>query len=119
MNLYPSLKTGAAAQYPFRTRQVFRTQTLTFLDGTEQRYSQCSRGLKAWILNYSQLEEAEMQILRDFVSQHTMTNTPFVFVDPQTSIVYQKCRLAQCQLTERWVAEESGTATVGIEEVME
>ena len=38
MTTFPKLKTNAVAQYPLGRRVVFQNQSLTFVDGTQQRY---------------------------------------------------------------------------------
>ncbi len=116
---FPILKTGAVAQHPVLTAKRFRTEVLSFLDGSEQRYPQQERALLSWTLTYTDLDEGEMQTLRNFVTEQATTNTPFTFTDPGTGVTYPSCRLTDWLLEEHWQAEEAGGAVITIQEVLE
>ena len=119
MSTYPTLRTGAVAQYPLAGGIRHRTALLTFMDGREQRYALQRRNLRRWVLTYSQLDEGEMQLLRTFVESQAQFNTPFSFTDPDTHLVFPRCRMLQAELDEQWQGLEAGSARVEIVEVMD
>jgi len=118
MSAFPQLKTGSVVQYPLGTGHRFHTNVLQFIDGSEQRYALQGRSLNHWVLTYGQLDEGEMQLLRNFVESQTTSNTPFSFTDPDSLTVYANCRLLKAQLSETWAGAENGAARVEIVEVM-
>lgn len=92
---FPRLKTGAVTQYPSRLNVDFRTEVLQFLDGKEQRFRSYSTPVKRWLISLSALDEAEAQIILQFVIEHSGRAGVFSFTDPWDGTVYENCSIEQ------------------------
>jgi hypothetical protein len=60
---FPTLKTGAVAQYGSSRTRGFSTQVFRFLDGSEQRFQDYGAPLRRWTIRLSLLDEAELNAL--------------------------------------------------------
>jgi hypothetical protein len=112
MPTFPSLKTGAVAQYPATRRIRYQNQALRFVDGTEQRYRDCAGPLRRWEISLSQLDEAEMAALEEFFAANQGASGNFVFVDPWDGATYPSCSLEGDGLGLETVAEMSGATSL-------
>ncbi len=82
MATFPTLKTGAVAQYPSDLQQNFSTTVVRFLDGSEQRFPWYAAALKRWVIRLELLDESELTALQAFfVSEGGRAGT-FSFTDP-------------------------------------
>ena len=106
---FPSLKTGAVAQYPATRRIRYQNQALRFVDGTEQRYRDCAGPLRRWEIRLSQLDEGEIAALEEFFAAKQGTCGSFAFTDPWDGATYPDCSLEADALGLEAVAEMSGT----------
>ena len=66
MASFPTLKTGAVAQYPADRARRFSTQVHRFLEGGEQRFPGYGAPLKRWSIQLNLLDEAELDRLEQF-----------------------------------------------------
>ncbi len=94
MATFPTLKTGAVAQYPARRTVRYQNQELRFLDGTEQRYRDCGGPLHQWEIRLALLDEAEMAAFAAFLEDNQGAFATFSFTDPWDGTVYPNCSLA-------------------------
>jgi hypothetical protein len=116
MATFPTLlKTGAVAQYPLSRTVSLSTQSVQFLDGSQQTYQLSGAGLRSWALKLDLLDEAELSAVIAF-AESIGTGT-FSFTNPVTGEIAAKCVIASEQLTTSLVNELDGQATLGIEEV--
>jgi len=110
MAAFPVLKTRAVAQYPLTRTTAFQNQTLTFLDGTQQRYRDAA-GLRArWEIRLSELDAGEMAAMEEFFLANQGTFGSFAFTDPIDGTVYTNCSL-RVDAIEVATAEEMREAT--------
>ncbi len=91
MAQFPSLKTGAVAQYPSIKEYHFSTETRRFVDGSEQRYRDFGKCRQRWVINLSQLDESEIAELVDFFRSQQGRLGAFDFEDPWSQIVVLNC----------------------------
>ncbi len=114
MSSFPTLKTGAVAQYPATKVFRFQQQILHFIDGTDQRYRDCSGPLYTWVIRLDLLDEGEMAALEAFFQQNQGAFGSFAFTDPWTGQVYQNCSLASDQMDMISLAEMRGTTSLTV-----
>ncbi len=95
MARFPTLKTGAVAQYPLRREQRSATRVVEFLDGTEQRYALTARPRRRWVVRLEGLDEEEVGRLFSFFLQERENGTGFEFTDPQDGREYSGCQFEE------------------------
>ncbi len=91
MASFPTLKTGAVAQYPADRARLFSTQVHQFLEGTEQRFPGFGSPLRRWSIQLSLLDEAELYGLEQFFLESEGRAGTFSFTDPWDGTVYPNC----------------------------
>ena len=91
--MFPTLKTGAVLQYPAQRSLRFNTDTIRFLDGTEQRYRDNPSVLHEWTIQLSLLDEEEIAALDQFFVTNQGRFGSFSFTDPWDGTVYASCSL--------------------------
>jgi hypothetical protein len=116
MATFPTLKTGAVAQYPASKSLRFQNQILRFLDGTDQRYRDSAGVLHKWVIRLSELDEQEMADIEQFFVDNQGCFGSFAFTDPWDGHVYQNCSVASDELDLASAAEMRGSASVSIVE---
>lgn len=93
MAALPLLKSGQAAQYPFKCSVKASVETVTFLDGSEQRYAM-SRPQREWTMDLDLIDEQELAAIETFVKQQQGQIGKFQFTDPQDGVQYDNCSLS-------------------------
>jgi hypothetical protein len=116
MATFPILKTGAVAQYPLGFGVRFSTETVRFMDGSQQKFCLIGTGLRRWTLKLDLLDEQELGALIAFVEQQG--SATFAFTDPLTGDNAATCVIHGEQFDAAMNREMSGQATVVIEEVV-
>lgn len=114
--MFPKLKTHAVAQYPATKTTQFRTETLRFVDGMEQRYREWPGALGRWTIHLEALDESEIAQIEAFVAANQGRNGTFSFTDPWDGAVHSNCSLGSDDLTLEWTAELRGRTTLTIVE---
>jgi hypothetical protein len=105
---FPTLTTGAVAQYPSdRTRQ-FSTQVFRFLDGNEQRFQGYGSALRQWSIRLDLLDEAELTNLQSFFLSEAGRSGNFSFTDPFDGTVYSNCSFGSDTLALRFEGPQKG-----------
>ena len=99
MSSFPTLKTGAALQYPATKSMHYRTQVFRFLDGTEQRYRDFGTPLRQWAVQLDLLDESELASFGQFFVSEQGAFGNFPFTDPWTQEALPACSLGQDELT--------------------
>ena len=117
MERFPTLKTGAAAQYPAQRSLRYGTEARRFLDSSEQRYLDIAAAKKAWVLELSLLTPTELAEIRDFFIRMRGSQTDFELEDPWTGAVVSPCRFDDDTLNESLLEEYSEGVSVVIREV--
>jgi hypothetical protein len=113
---FPSLKTGAVAQYPATRRIRYQNQALRFVDGTEQRYRDSEAPLRRWEIRLSQLDEGEMAVLEEFFTANQGAFGSFAFTDPFDGSTYPDCSLETDALGVAAVADMSSATALTVVE---
>ena len=108
--VFPSLKTGAVAQYPATKSNQFVSFVVRFLDGGDQRYRQFPASLRRWIIKLDMLDETELNSLEQFFAAQEGSFGTFSFVDPWTQATVANCSLDQDTLQYGMQGELRGTA---------
>jgi hypothetical protein len=112
---FPTLKTGAVAQYPLDRGFRFRTQAVRFMDGSQQRYRIYGANLRQWLVKLDLLDEQELGALIVFVEQQG--GATFAFTDPVTGDNVATCIISGQSFAGGMTDEMNAQATVLIEEI--
>jgi hypothetical protein len=113
---FPLLKTGAVAQYPLERAVRFSTETVKFLDGSQQRYRLYGNSLRRWVIKLELLDEQELGAVIDFVD--LQESDTFAFTDPISGDTVAKCIVSGERFEALMTGEVNGHATVVIEEIV-
>jgi hypothetical protein len=116
VSAFPSLKTGAVAQYPSDRQQNFSTQVLRFLDGGEQRFPGYGATLRRWVIRLDLLDEGEMADLEAFFLDQGGRAGVFSFTDPFDAAVYASCSFDADELALTFGGPQEGKTSVTIKE---
>jgi hypothetical protein len=114
--VFPTLKTGAIAQYPAKQTNQFASFLVRFLDGGDQRYREFPTALRSWVIKLDMLDEGELSALEQFFVAQEGTFGTFSFVDPWTQTTVTNCSLYQDTLQYAVQGELRGTAQVVVVE---
>jgi hypothetical protein len=112
--MFPTLKTGAVMQYPGKRTLFFNTDTIRFLDGTEQRFRDNPSVLHKWIIQLDLLDESELDTLDQFFLSNQGRFGSFSFTDPWDGTVYPNCSLAADTFGFQLRAEMRGKTTLTV-----
>jgi hypothetical protein len=115
MATFPVLKTGAVAQYPLDFGVRFSTQSVRFMDGSQQKFRLYGAGLRRWTLRLDRLDEQELSAVIAFVEQQG--SAVFAFTDPLTGATAATCMISGQQFDASMNDELSGQTTIAIEEI--
>lgn len=99
MATFPTLKSGAAVQYPAGRTLEYRNQTMRFVDGNEQRYRDAAGPLRRWTIRLNALDATETAAIRAFFSTSQGRFANFTFTDPWDGSVHSNCSLASDSLS--------------------
>jgi phage-related protein len=113
---FPTLKTGAVAQYPADRTRRFSTQVLRFLDGSEQRFAGFGAPLKRWVIRLELLDEAEMAGLEEFFVEQGGRAGTFAFTDPWDGTVHANCSFESDVMTGDYNGSNDGAVSVVVKE---
>ena len=116
MATFPTLKTGAVAQYPLDWTVSFQTQAVRFLDGSRQRYRLRGVGLRRWSVKLDLLDDRELSAVVQFVEQQG--SAAFAFLDPVTGVNAAKCVISGDKFDAVAKSDMNAQATVSIEEIL-
>ena len=115
MATFPTLKTGAVAQYPLMSGTRYSTQSVRFMDGSRQNFRLIGTGLRRWTIRLDQLDEQELGEVIAFVEQQGGAN--FEFTDPVTGDTVGNCIISGDQFEAGMTREVDGQASLVIEEI--
>jgi hypothetical protein len=96
--IFPTLKTGAVAQYPATKSTQYASFVIRFLDGGDQRYRQYGSPLQRWVIQLNMLDEGELRALDQFFTKQQGRFETFSFIDPWTQSTFSNCSLDQDSL---------------------
>jgi hypothetical protein len=112
---FPTLKTGAVAQYPLAVNTSYSTQFVRFLDGSQQTFRLYPAGLRRWTVQLDGLDEQELDSFISFAE--AQGGDPFTFTDPGTGVAVPNCIISGQQVDAGMAAEMTGQTQVVIEEI--
>jgi hypothetical protein len=115
MPTFPTLKTGAVAQYPLVGGTRYSTQSVRFMDGSSQRFRLIGTRLRRWMVKLDQLDEQELGAVIAFVEQQG--GSDFAFTDPATGDNVPGCIISGDQFDAGMTREIDGQASLVIEEI--
>jgi hypothetical protein len=101
-------------QYPGKRTLFFNTDTIRFLDGTEQRFRDNPSVLHKWIIQLDLLDESELDTLDQFFLSNQGRFGSFSFTDPWDGTVYPNCSLAADTFGFQLRAEMRGKTTLTV-----
>lgn len=113
----PSLQSGSTVQYPLTTTRTYSTKVIQFIDGTEQRFAQTSKGRTRWTVSLRDLTASEVEDWGLFAAQSTVANQEFVFQDPVTGETHTKCRLSADPISIEHLDEQRAQLSLTVIEV--
>jgi hypothetical protein len=116
MSAFPTLKTGAVAQYPASRALVHTTVAMRFLDGSEQHYRARGASGRQWTINLALLDETEIATLQAFFESAQGRFGSFSFTDPWDGTVYPDCSLGSDEFDIDLEAETQGKLTLTVRE---
>jgi phage-related protein len=116
MATFPTLKTGAVAQYPSERSRQFSTAVYEFVDGSEQRFSQYGSALRRWSIRFDQLDDAELFELERFFLEQGGAVGSFEFTDPWDNVVYANCSVASDEIEVVFAGVGKGQAELVVKE---
>jgi hypothetical protein len=116
MPLFPTLKTGAIAQYPATVKVSFGpTRSVEFLDGTAHRYCTGPAALRHWQIRMDHLDGVETAGVLSFLRANQAGT--FSFTDPLTGDVAPRCIVGDQQVHSAVSGEADGIASFLVEEL--
>ena len=113
---FPTLKTGAVAQYPSDRVRRYSTQVLRFLDGGEQRFAGFGAPLKRWLIRLQLLDETELVGIEDFFVEHAGQAVTFTFTDPWDGTMYTNCSFEGDTMTADYRESGDGRTSIVVKE---
>jgi hypothetical protein len=115
MSAFPTLRTGAVAQYPLDRAVRFQTQSVRFMDGSRQRFRLYGAGLRRWTIRLDLLDEQELAAIAAFTEQQGTAGFPFT--DPVTGDQVANCIISNQSCEAGMKDEFNANARLEIEEV--
>jgi hypothetical protein len=112
--MFPTLKTGAVMQYPAKRTLQFNTDTIRYLDGTEQRFRDNPSVLHSWTIQLDLLDEGELDALDQFFLSNQGRFASFSFTDPWDGTVYPNCSLKADNFAFQLRGEMRGNSTLTV-----
>jgi len=89
---FPTLRTGAVAQYPLDRRIERAAEQLEFLSLARQVYRE--RSIRHWVIALNLLDASEVVTLREFFDEQRGRWGTFTFTDPVDASLHQ-CSFAE------------------------
>src|SRR3954453_9600148 len=90
---FPSLRSGATAQYPLGLTEDAAVQVIRFLDGTDQRFQSRGKLLRRWKIDLTALTEDEIGAVEAFFNALGGAYMKFSFSDPVSGDLIPNCIL--------------------------
>jgi len=111
---FPTLSTGAIAQYPLMRELHLGAEALRFLDGSAQAYRNQAAARRRWVIDLALLNEAETGTLREFFEEQKGAWGAFRFTDPWTGATFDSCSFDDDVFPERQEGEGRNAARLVI-----
>jgi hypothetical protein len=111
---FPRLKTGVIAQYPSTRQLRLASESLRFLDNSEQRYRDSAVARRRWVIELDLLSPTEAAVLREFFVAMRGSAGRFDFEDPWTGLLVSDCRFGTDELDLSTHAEHDARTVVTV-----
>lgn len=115
MSTYPTLRTGAPAQYPCELVLESPTRQIRFVDGRTKSFA-ARRLRRTWRIPLLGLQESEAARIWQFYREQRGSQIAFDFVDPFTGQVVPNCRFAVDAVALALEGPERGEIVIEIRE---
>lgn len=116
MATFPSLSSGAIAQYPLIFGVSQGTSVIRFIDGSDQRFLIQGKQLRSWQIRVELLSDTEMEQLETFFDSQQGAYSTFTFPDPISGTDVPNCRIGSAELTTVYAAAGAGSASIWVVE---
>jgi hypothetical protein len=116
MVTFPTLTTGAIAQYPLTLSLDADVQVIQFVDGSGQRFTNQAKLLRRWRIEMNALDEAEIQALEAFFVELGGAYGNFAFPDPITGSLVPNCMLETAEMTSKYEGVDCSSTSIYIRE---
>jgi hypothetical protein len=114
MLTFPSLNSGAIAQYPLPVSYTTPTQVVRFIDGSDQRFAARGKTLRSWNLQLSNLSDGEIDKVEKFFTSLGGQYSLFAFPDPYSGVTVPNCRMGESFLTTDYLAADLASLSLWV-----
>ncbi len=116
MLTFPTLSTGAVAQYPLPVSYTSPVEIVRFIDGTDQRYLSRGQTLRSWHVQLSFVNEDEIRQIERFFESLQGQYALFAFPDPYSGQIVLNCVMGQSALVTDYLATDLASANFWVVE---
>lgn len=116
MSTFPSLSSGAVAQYPLAFGLSQNTSVIRYIDGSDQRFLTQDRQFRSWQIRLELLNDVEMEQLQSFFESQQGTYSTFTFPDPISGTEVANCRIGASELASNYTSPDSGSISIWVVE---
>jgi hypothetical protein len=88
---FPTLQTGAVAQYPLNRTATIPVEAYTFLNFARQAYRDLAAPKKTWTIALNLLDASEIATLKAFFEEQQGQYGTFAFTDPWDGTTHTTC----------------------------
>lgn len=114
MTTFPTLNSGAVAQFPMPVLTGQGVRVIRFLDGADQRYLLQARTFRSWQIRLQYLTEDEVAALEAFFAAQLGDYSTFAFPDPFSDEIVQNCRFGAPALTTEYADVDTASASLWV-----
>ena len=109
---FPSLTTGAVAQYPLNRNATIPVEAYTFLNFARQVYRDLAAPKKTWTIALDMLDAGEIAMLKAFFEQQQGQYGTFTFVDPWDGTTHTACSFSGDLFDQQQAVETQNKTTL-------
>ncbi len=113
---FPTLSTGAVAQYPLPVSYTLPVEIIRFIDGTDQRFMGRGKTLRAWHVQLQYLNDAEAYLVEQFFEALGGQYSMFAFPDPYSGTTVPNCVMGETTLITDYLATDLSSASFWVME---
>lgn len=106
MLTFPSLNSGAVAQYPLPVSYASPVEIIRFIDGLDQRFMARGKTLRTWHVQLSFLNADEMNQIETFFESLEGQYSIFAFPDPYSQQTVPNCRMGDASFASDYLADD-------------
>ena len=110
MAAFPTLRTGAVAQYPSTRHVRVETNVIRFVDGAEQRFRATAGLVRRWEIRLQAADATELAAIETFFLEQQGRFGSFSFTDPWDGVEYADCSFEEDTFEARHLTETRSAA---------